>query len=314
MKGHSLEIEELIHIDVNGTRQSILIRGCNINHPVLLYLHGGPGVSNMYMYPYEKNLEKNFVVIKWDQRGTAKSYTKDIDKETLTLNQFILDAYEVCKYISNRFQKKIYLIGYSWGSLLGIKIIHKYPDIFEGFIGVSQVVNDLESEKISYKYILNKAKLKENKYDIYVINKIMNLSYRTIDTARYIEKLIQKYGGSFLNKKHKYLNILRILICKYYSIFDIVKFIKGLNGYEDLMKSIIEVNLFKLDNKFEIPVYFFVGKHDYITSSLVTQKYYEFIIAPKKKIVYFNKSAHCPNIEEYEKFNYEVIKCFLNKN
>ncbi len=113
MKDHSLEIEELIHIDVNGTRQSILIRGCNINHPVLLYLHGGPGVSNMYMYPYEKNLEKNFVIIKWDQRGTAKSYTKDIDKETLTLNQFILDAYEVCKYISNRFQKKIYLIGYS---------------------------------------------------------------------------------------------------------------------------------------------------------------------------------------------------------
>lgn len=314
MKKHSLEIDEIKYININGTKQSILIRGCKLDSPILLYLHGGPGVSNMYMYSYEKELEENFIVIKWDQRGTAKSYSKNINKDTFNFEQFISDAYEVCKYIIKRFNKKIYLIGHSWGSLLGIKIVQKYPEMFNSYIGVGQLVHDFESEKLAYTYILNKAKLKKKKYDIYKLNKIIELPYRTIKTADYIVKLTKKYGGSFHNKKYMYLNILQLLRCKYYSLGDILRFIKGLSVAEDLSHSILNVDLFKESNKFKVPIYLFLGKYDYITSSVIAKAYFDFIIAPKKKVVVFEKSAHCPNIEEYTKFNKEVIDCFLNIN
>ena len=313
MKKHLLEIDEVKYIDINGVRQSILIRGCKLDSQVLLYLHGGPGVSNMYMYPYEKELEQKFIVIKWDQRGTAKSYNKNIDKNTFNLEQFISDTYEVCKYITKRFNKKIYLIGHSWGSLLGVKIVQKYPKMFNGYIGVGQLVHDFESEKLSYTYIFNQAKLSKNKDDMYVVNKIMELPYRTIKTANYIVKLTKKYGGSFRKKRYMYLNILQLLKCRYYSIGDLLRFVKGLSIGDDLSHSILNVDLFKESNEFEVPIYLFVGKYDYITSSVIAKTYFDFITAPKKKFVVFSKSAHCPNIEEHKEFNKKVIECFLNE-
>lgn len=312
MKKHLLEIEDIKYIYINGIKQSILIRGCKLDSPVLLYLHGGPGVSNMYMYPYEKELEENFIVVKWDQRGTAKSYNRNINKDTFNLEQFIDDTYEVCKYITARFNKKIYLIGHSWGSLLGIKVVQKYPEMFKGYIGVGQLVHDFESEKLSYTYIFNKARLKKNKRDMYIVNEIMKLPYRTIKTADYVVKLTKKYGGSFHKKRYLYINILQLLRCKYYSKGDILRFIKGLSVAEDLSRSILSVDLFKESNKFKVPIYLFLGKYDYITSSVVAKTYFDFLEAPKKDVVVFLKSAHCPQIEEHEKFNKKVIECFLN--
>lgn len=139
-------ISSIEKVLLGGIEQYILIQAEDPTKPVLLFLHGGPsmpvsGVSNRgtdyTIATNTKELVKNFVLVFWDQRGTGKSYNRMIKRETMTLNQFISDANELIDLLRERFcQQKIFLAGHSWGTLLGLSLVHQYPEKFYSYIGI----------------------------------------------------------------------------------------------------------------------------------------------------------------------------------
>lgn len=137
-------IASLEKIKLGGMDQWILIRGNDVSNPVLLWLHGGPGAAQMPIaHHFDKNLEKDFIVVHWDQRGAGKSNPKDFDEQTMTFEQFITDAHELTQYLKRRFNtEKIYLVGHSWGTQLGIKMVQLYPEDYFAYIGIGQAVLD----------------------------------------------------------------------------------------------------------------------------------------------------------------------------
>jgi len=163
-QGHEItgSITEKSKIEIGGIEQGFFIRSENPENPVILFLHGGPGSPELsMMIPTEKSerLEKYFTVCWWEQRGSGLSYSNDIDKSTMTDKQMIEDTREITEYLMKRFKKdKIYLIGHSWGTYLGIKTIEKYPHLYSAYIGVGQMTDQNESEKLAYNYMLNHAK------------------------------------------------------------------------------------------------------------------------------------------------------------
>ena len=144
-----LRIKIFEPISINGTKQWVLIRGNDESKPVLLYLHGGPGQSLIpFAYKATNKLVNDFIVVYWDQRGTGLSYDESIPDETMTIDQFIEDTRSVTEYLKRKFNKdKIYLLGHSWGTVLGTLVIQKYPDDYYAYIGVGQVVNSEEQEE-----------------------------------------------------------------------------------------------------------------------------------------------------------------------
>ena len=109
-------------IMIGGQEQYFFIRGANSTKPVMLFLHGGPGSPEIsFMKNYNKDIENDFIMVYWEQRGAGKSYSEDIPLESMNLEQLISDTREMSEYLAKRFnQEKIYLMGHSWGSLLGI--------------------------------------------------------------------------------------------------------------------------------------------------------------------------------------------------
>ena len=163
-KGNAIQgsVSEKVWVEINGIEQGMFIRGENPENPVILYLHGGPGTPLLQFISYlEKNerLEKYFTICYWDQRGSGMTYNKSTDPSTMTVEQMVEDTREVTEYLKERFgQKKIYLIGHSWGSYLGVKTIEKYPENYLAYIGIGQVTNQTESERLAYNYMLSHAK------------------------------------------------------------------------------------------------------------------------------------------------------------
>ena len=121
-------------IEIGGIQQGFFIRSENPENPVILFLHGGPGSPELPMLiPYEvsERLEKYFTVCYWEQRGAGISFCNAIDPTTMTITQMVEDTRQMTEYLQRRFnQDKIYLIGHSWGSYLGVKTIEKYPELF----------------------------------------------------------------------------------------------------------------------------------------------------------------------------------------
>ena len=148
-------IAELTKVELNGRKQWISIRGWDNNAPVLLFLAGGPGGTQMAAVRYElAELEKHFVVVNWDQPGSGKSYYAEKTKN-ITAQTYIKDGYALTEYLKERFsQDKIYLVGESWGSALGIFLVEKYPESYYALIGTGQMVDFAETERIDYEKVL----------------------------------------------------------------------------------------------------------------------------------------------------------------
>lgn len=304
-------IAKKIWVEINGIKQGMFIRGENRDNPVILYLHGGPGTPLLQFISYlEKNerLEKYFTVCYWEQRGAGMSYNKSIDISTMTVEQMVEDTRAVTEYLKSYFnQDKIYLLGHSWGSYLGIKTIEKYPENYLAYIGIGQVTNQTESERLAYDYMLNHAKeindqdviKKITKYDPYADN-FPQLDY----LVKVRTKILNQYGIGHLHQGVTFLEILKSLfVFKGYTLREKINWFKGADFsmiylFPDLLKD----DLFRTSVKFELPIYIIQGNYDYMVSQVLAKKYLDVLKAPKKEYFAFTQSAHSPNMEEPEAF------------
>lgn len=307
-----IEINE--YIKVRNVEQFILITG-NENGPLMLFLHGGPGVSQIgFIRKYQRKLEEDFLVVNWDQRGAGKSNTRNFSKNDLTIDNIIEDTISLIKILVNRFKKnKLFLVGHSFGSLIGILVSKKIPNYIKAFISIGQVVNIDKGDKISYEFLLKKVNRNNCKKGIEILRKIGNPPYNDKNKINELNKLIGFYNGDIF-KINKISFILKSISFEYYNLFDWVKFLKGIktsNKY--IYPEMAKINLFTQISSIDIPIYFCCGDNDYCTPTKLVEEYYKFINAPKKAIYKFKSSSHMPNVEEEICF-YNMCKVICKDN
>lgn len=306
-----LLIDEKRYVSINSTKQAMFLRGENLEAPVLLFLHGGPGAPELpieMINETEHRLESNFIVCYWEQRGAGLSYSRKIEQNDMTLNQLIKDTVSVSKYLQKRFdKKKIYLLGHSWGSYLGIKTVQKYPDEYFALINVGQVCNQIESEKQAYQYMLEHAQKSNDQKALRQLQKY-NLDSEAFPEHKYMMKirtrLMNKYGIGLHHNPDLSSNMVKnVLFFKKYSFFEKIKYVQGmLFSNKLLFHYVLEDNLFENTLSLEIPFYILQGKYDYQTSYFLAKEYLAAINAPDKKFYSFEHSAHSPIWEEPKEF------------
>ena len=310
-------ISEIETMNINGLKQRMIIRGRDSTKPILLYLHGGPGDPEYpFVSRFNSGIEDLFVVCYWDQRGAGLSYSKDIPPETMTLTQFIEDAGMVSDYLIKKFnRKKIYLLGHSWGTMLGAFTASKYPEYYYAFIAVGQVGDQVRSENISYNFVLSQAKELDDRKAINTLEKIGKPPYS--DPAEAIRKMlierkyVIRYGGA-IKKGNFYREAIKpLLLCREYTFRDKINYMKGMKLTKNYLWDVImKTNLFQAVPSQKIPVYILQGTSDYQTSYVVAKEYFDSLKAPFKKFYSFENSAHSPIFEEPEKFE-TVLKEIL---
>lgn len=149
-------IAEIQTFTLGGFPQKVLLRGTDRNNPILLYIHGGPGSAQMVLAPtYSNELEKHFVVAHWDQRGAGASCA-DVYWNTLSLDQIVNDTIELAEKLGHG--QKIFVIGHSWGSLVGVWAVQRRPDLFHAYVGTGQLVHRDRQEEISYDWVVEQAR------------------------------------------------------------------------------------------------------------------------------------------------------------
>jgi len=330
-QGEILEnsVAKMEYVKIGGVKQFILIRGKNINNPVLLLLHGGPGNPELQMYrKYNSELENYFTVIYWDQRGAGKSTVENIPDASFTLDQFVEDTHELTIYIKAQFKKdKIFLLGHSWGSLLGVLTVYKYPNDYYAYVGTGQFGNQPQSDSLSYQFARQKA---TESHDTIAMNDLDSIGEYNSENLKRIgfmnwlylqRKYVSKFGGSIADAKAAVdIFLLPILYCKEYTIANKYNLMKSNSQsaftnspFSKMIPTVMGIDLSKV-NELQIPVYFLQGKNDYLTNFSVAKEYFDILKAPRKEFIVFEKSAHFPPFEESEKFNTLMINRILKES
>lgn len=291
-------------VQLGITRQTIMIRGQDTSHPVLLFLHGGPGFAPIgFIRHYQTELEKHFIVVHWDQRGAGKSFSTNIDPKNINLDQFVSDTHDLVQLLLKRFkQKRIYLAAHSWGSIIGARFAKKYPSLLHAYIAIGQMTDVQKSEMLSYQFVLIHAQHNRKYWAMRALNHIGYPPYRDLRHLLVQRKWLSRFGG-MIRKGNIYHYLKKGLFSSEYTLFDWIKWFRGYRfSFKYLMPQLMQVNLFEEIQELEIPVYFCVGRYDFLSPFEMQEQFYQQLHAPVKDLIWFENSAHVPHLEEPSSF------------
>jgi pimeloyl-ACP methyl ester carboxylesterase len=262
---------------------------------------------------YPTGLDEYFTVVWWEQRGSGLSYSADIPPETVTPEQLVSDTVEVTNYVRKRFgQEKIYLMGHSGGTFIGIQAAARAPELYHAYIGVAQMSNQLESEKLAYDYMLQRFKDDGN------TKMVRRLEEAPVGDAvplpdSYLKVRDVAMHGLGIGTTHDMKSIvtgllLRSLLSREYTLSEKVGMWRGkIFSGSRLWNIQLSTDLTTKVTRLEVPVYFLHGAYDYTVSYPLAKSYFERLDAPVKGFYTFKQSAHSPLFEEPDKMG-EIMR------
>jgi pimeloyl-ACP methyl ester carboxylesterase/membrane protease YdiL (CAAX protease family) len=302
-------VAEVAYLPLGGVDQWVMIRGESVANPPLIVLHGGPGMSEMgFFRHFNAPLERHFIVVHWDQRGSGKSFDRHIPRSSMTLDRFVADLDELVEIVRRRFGKEqVAILGHSWGSALGAIYAARFPDKVSVYVGAAQIGDPAAAESLSYAFGLAEA---ERRHDTKALKKLRAIGPPPYPASSvFVERtVVNRLDGQMR------LGILwkagRALFGRpESSIFDLPNLVRGFAFTLDAMwAEVSTLNLLKLVPALKMPVVIFVGRRDHWVPPETSVAYFEALTAPSKRLVWFDHSGHEAFVDEPEKFNATMVE------
>jgi proline iminopeptidase len=238
-------IESLEKVTLGGVEQWILIRGHDRTKPLLLFLHGGPGLPNMPLAHVNAALEREFVVVQWDQRGAGKSYSSALQPESLNIEQFVADTLELVQLLRSRFgAEKIHFLAHSWGTIPGALAVSRHPEFFHDYVGVSQVGDAVEIQQRAYDFTLDAALHTCNQRALAELKRVGPTPFRSFDDCMTSCKCLARFSDPRSERFTTWRGIREGLASPYYSLSDHLKIYRGMRfSVSALWAEISRVNM-----------------------------------------------------------------------
>ena len=297
------------NVEVNGSIQNIRVRAAKKGLPVILFLHGGPGVCDRHnILRDHSDLAEDFTLVCWDQRGSGKSYTPGIKKSVPKVADYVDDVEFMLEYLTGKFGvRKVAMVGHSWGSIIGVLAAARRPDLLFAYVGEGQFVDGDRNEEGSYRFCLEEAKRRGDKKALAALEKGAPVDgvYPDNKSMMIQRDCLSRYGGAIHGGKQGLVKglLMPLLKTKEYSLADIVKYAQGATYLTDVMWPDVVGQRLSAIKSLDVPVVITQGRHDYNTPSAIAKEWFDALSAPAKKWVWFENSAHSPDVEEPEKWS-----------
>jgi pimeloyl-ACP methyl ester carboxylesterase len=310
-------IEQLEEVRIGGIEQWVSIRGTDKRNPVLLLIHGGPGYVSMPMsWWFTRGWEDYFTVVQWDQRGAGKTYLINDPAKvgpTMSLERMVSDTEEMITWTRQALGKeKIFVIGHSWGSYLGLEMARRHPDWLYAYIGVGQLTDGPESERRGWAFALDGARRAGNSEAVRQLESIAPY-FPPGQRARLKDIYIQRkwldfYGGVMAHRRSNSPESDVAKLSPDYTDEEISRIWDG-NDFSEhyLLAQVLSLDLTGI-RKLDCPLIIFAGRYDFNVNSQVAADWFEKVKAPSKQFVWFENSAHLPMTEEPGKFLLSLVQ------
>jgi pimeloyl-ACP methyl ester carboxylesterase len=291
-------VAEITTVSLGGHAQTVMIRGRSVDNPVLLYLAGGPGGTDLGAMRADVGLEQHFVVATWEQRGVGKSYSALDPVETLTLEQMMRDTVELTHYLRERFdEKKIYLMGNSWGTLLGVLVVDQHPELFHAYVGTGQMVSPRETDIMFYEDTL--AWAEETGNDALIAELRQNGPPPYGDLLAYEPAISHEHDWNPYPELDMSKEMPNNLFVPENTLMDRINGLRSfIDTFSVLYPQIQGVDLRQDVPVLEVPVTIVIGAHEARGRAVLAKAWFAMLEAPSKELVVFEHSGHRPSFEE----------------
>jgi proline iminopeptidase len=309
-------VERLEKVRIGGIDQWVSVRGTDRRNPVLIHIHGGPGYISIPMsWWFSRGWEEYFTVVQWDQRAAGKTYLLSdpaVIAPTITMDRMLADAEELTTWARRELGKeKVFVLGHSWGSYLGLELAKRHPDWVHAYIGVGQLTDGPASERRGWQFALDAATRAGNHEAIRELEAIapyaapgQKIPLKDLYTQR---KWLGEYGAVMAYRKGNSAESHLARLSPDYTDAEIGHIWDG-NAFAApyLLTDVVGLDL-STTRKLDCPLLLFLGRHDLNVNSEVAAQWFAKVEAPQKHLVWFEHSAHLPMTEEPGKFLISLV-------
>ena len=301
-------IAEKVFVQIGGARQGMFLRGSDATKPVLLLVHGGPGMPDYFLArAHRSTLENHFVVCYWEQRGCGISFAAGREPSVMVVARFVQDVLEVTDYLRTRFgQEKITLMGHSWGTFLGVLAAQRAPERYHAYIGMSQVADQPASEQLAYRWMLERCQSLRKPALARALRRTpidqpgAPLEPYLNGMAR--DKAMHALGVGTMRRMHSVVTgiLLPSLRCREYTPAERINIWRGKTSplRLPLRQALYAFCGARDAHALAVPVYIWAGAHDLTSAYALQQAYFAQLVAPRMGFYTFPASAHCPAWEQ----------------
>jgi len=294
-------LERTEKLRIGGIDQWVSVRSRDLRNPVLLMIHGGPGwVAMPTSWYFAQGWDEYFTVVQWDQRGAGKTYVSNDPATvapTLTVDRMHADTEEIVQWARKTFGKeKIFVLGHSWGSILGLTLAENHPEWLHAYIGAAQGIDAHESERRGWAWTLEQARAAKNEQAIRDLNSIAPYAVgKTPVPVKAIllqRKWLNVFGGAAYKRPDASFEGAAVKLSPEYTDEDVRQVWKAQDlSVERLLAAVLTVDLTHV-KRLKTPLILFLGRHDYNLSATVAAEWFAGVKAPSKQLVWFEQSAH----------------------
>jgi len=292
-------------------RLYVLVRGDQRTAPILVWLHGGPGGAERPLFRlFNGSLEHHFLVAYWDQRGAGRSFDPDADPARLTIQRHVSDLDRVVDYLRQAFQQEnVTLVGHSWGSALGLLYVRDHPEKVAAFVGVAPVVSTAADARAQLEFVESEALERNETSDLRPLREQLGpppFAWRQ-DLA--LQRWVDRYGGVFHRPPSRWGTVFQAVVLGYVKPWEIYRMIRANElSLEAMNDEIGALDLRSAVPRVTVPVLFVLGRYDRVTDPSLARAYLAQLVAPRKCLVWAERSAHNVPFEEPDRFDATVIE------
>jgi len=306
--GQAIALDE--RVPVPGAELYLEIRGADDGAPILLWLHGGPGGAERPLFQlFNGELERHFVVAYLDQRGAGRSFDPDADPAELTIARHLSDLDTVVDHLRGRLGRRdVVLVGHSWGSALGLLYAKAHPEKVAAFVGVAQCTSTSAQQASELEFVTAEAR---RRGDEDALATLSGIGAPPFDAPHQLalEKLTDRFGGLYHRRPSFTWAMLRGVFGGYVTPWEIPRFIRGNDVSLAAMNSeLSHLDLTESVTAVDVPVFFLLGRYDRHVDARLAAAYFEKLGAPRKRLIWFEHSAHNVPFEEPDAFDAAVVR------
>lgn len=295
-----------VSIPVNGLDQGVFLQADEPGRPVMLFVHGGPGMPEYWLtHRRPTRLHEAFTVAWWEQRGAGLSYRPDVPAETMTVEQLVDDTVEVARHLCRQLEvERVYLLAHSWGTFIGLQAAARAPEVFHAYIGMAQVTDQLASEQEAYRFMVEQYRARG---DARMVRRLERAPVTdTIPLPHRYEVLrdpgMHRLGVGTTHDMSSVVTgiFLPSWVSPDYTLGEKVDLWRGrrFSRRFGLWDQMLGTDLRRKITSLPIPAYFVHGRHDRTVSYDLAQAYARRFEAPQVGFYTFENSAHSPAFEE----------------
>lgn len=303
-------IAEERHVVLGGVRQYLLLRGRDRTAPLLVNVHGGPGMTERALYRFHNAvLEDHFVVAYWDQRGAGKSFDPELDPAGLTIDRMSRDLTELIDALCAEFGRdSVLLLAHSWGTVLALEHIARRPETVAGYIGIGQVTRQLESEREGYGWLLESARAQGETRAVAALEALGAPPW-TAEEMLAERDWLYKLGGFYADPPAPLAYIRQVLSTPETGWADLGPMFRAMPwSIRHLWPENQAYDAFERHTALQVPVFLMLGRHDHAVSPTLAARWLDGLDAPVKRALWYETAGHMVPAEDPAAFNRDVLR------